>query len=489
MPNKHKAPKISISGAKRALPQPSREDVRKKVMSEDVHERKSARRGALFLLVILGINFAYIFLSGQFATFISSLGNANYAWVIAGLIIMCGYIGFGSLAFMLAAYTDPTCPIGVRDCISVEACGVTFGNLTPMSAGIMPAQVMRLTQTGLDVGEAIAMQLTRFVVFQSGEVLIAAIMLLSTFEYFKEHIGNIVFLNVVVFIIQFGQVALLLMMCLFPHFIARMGLKALAFAHKRSWINDEKYERFSDTLKTQVAQFGKAFHASIRHKKEMFLTLIVTFFQILCYYSVPWFVLHAMGGDAPYFVCLAGGAMIQMIGNSVPLPGGSGGVEAGFAIYFGPIFGPSAAAGFIVWRLVTFYIPTILCLPLTALRSRQHRTLHQRWGWLLGGASRPQHPEVKVRSYGKAQRGRAGATFVFKRDTPAEVFRAAPAQKHVPADATKDGIAYNVAQSSSLDQKSQESEPSAPSAVQHADGHDARASHAESPHDAPDAHN
>lgn len=371
--------RISISGVKRAVstPKPSRSS--KTLAETNKSDKSRAKKGAIFVAVIFALNILYIIFSGQFQEFITSLDNANYSWVFAGCLAMCGYIACGSIAFMLAAYIDPKSPLGVRDCISVEASGVTFGNLTPMSAGVMPAQVVRLTQAGLNIGEATAMQLTRFVVFQGGEVLIAALMLAFKFEYFQESLGNIVYLNVVVFFIQACQVGSLLLMCLFPRFVARVAKWGIRFAYRRGWIAAKKRSEFIETAETQVSQFGTAFHAAIRHRKSVALTLVVTFVQICCFYSVPWFVLHAFGGDADFLVCLAGGAMVQMIGNSVPLPGGAGGNEAGFAIFFGPIFGINATVGFIVWRLITFYLPTVFCLPLTALKSKQMRSLHVRW--------------------------------------------------------------------------------------------------------------
>ena len=376
--------RIGISGAKRAPAKPVEPSQKKKLVSTKKSEKSSAKKGAIFLSAIFAINLLFIIFSGQFEEFATSLDNADYYWVFSGFLAMCGYIACGSIAFMLAAYIDPQSPLGVRDCISVEASGVTFGNLTPMSAGVMPAQVLRLTKAGLVVGEATAMQLTRFVVFQGGEVIIAAVMLALKFEYFKDSLGNIIFLNVVVFFIQSCQVALLLLMCLFPKFVARVAKRAIRFAYKHTWISAEKRAEFIETVETQVSQFGTAFHAAIRHRSSVILTLFVTFFQILFFYSVPWFVLHAFGGDADFLVCLAGGAMVQMIGNSVPLPGGAGGIEAGFAIFFGPIFGVNAAAGFIVWRLITFYLPTVFCLPLTALKSRQTHSIYYRWNAFIG---------------------------------------------------------------------------------------------------------
>ena len=67
----------------------------------------------------------------------------------------------------------------------------------------------------------------------------------------------------------------------------------------------------------------------------MGLTLAVTMTQLACLYMVPWFVLHAFGRDADFLDCLAAGSMVQMVASAVPLPGGTGGAEGGFVMFYG----------------------------------------------------------------------------------------------------------------------------------------------------------
>ncbi len=377
----HRAPKRSKTGSKASGASAGRKasGPRTRVGEEESRDKAKARKGALFMVAVLGAYIAWIVLSGQFDEFVGALHNADGAWFVAGLLVMSLNFFFGSLAFVLAAYIDPDSPLGLRDCMSVEANGVLFGNLTPMSTGTMPAQIFRLTQAGLDVGDASATQLTRFVIYQAGEVVVAAVLLLLRFDFFLATYGNIVFLNIVVFVVQTLQAGGLLVVCLFPRFVSRLGHWGLGLASRRGWLSRDKVERYEDVLQTQVMSFGGTFRDSFRHKESLALTLLVTLGQMLAFYAVPWFVLRAFGGDADFVTCLAAASMVQMIGNSVPLPGGTGGNEAGFALFFGPIFGSAAAAGFIVWRIITFFIPTLAALPLCALRSSHRRSIYQRW--------------------------------------------------------------------------------------------------------------
>ncbi|MDU5893603.1 MAG: lysylphosphatidylglycerol synthase domain-containing protein, partial [Atopobium minutum] len=116
------------------------------------------------------------------------------------------------------------------------------------------------------------------------------------------------------------------------------------------------------------------------------------------FYTIPWFVLNAFGQSADFWACLAAGSMVQMVATAVPLPGGTGGVESGFALFYGPLFGASATAGYLVWRIVTFFAPTILAAPLLGLRSSNPVSIRHRWDRMMGKYSGTE--SGNKRSYG-----------------------------------------------------------------------------------------
>ena len=102
----------------------------------------------------------------------------------------------------------------------------------------------------------------------------------------------------------------------------------------------------------------------------MGLTLVVTMLQLASLYTIPWFVLNAFGVRGDFIECLAAGSMVQMVASAVPLPGGTGGAEGGFVMFYQHMFGSATSAGFLVWRIVTFFGPTILAAPLLGLSTR-----------------------------------------------------------------------------------------------------------------------
>ena len=328
-------------------------------VDDEAENRAKARKGAIFLgIVVIGYILFLIF-SGQMGQFVL-------------------YFFFGVIAYAIAVYLDHDSPVGIRDLMSVEASGIFFGNLTPMMAGAVPSQIVRLTRTGLDVGEASATQFTRFIMFQFGVVLFAAIMLFAKLGFFFETYGDIVTINLIVFGVHFLELAGLFVICLCPRLVMRVGNGLIRFLSARGILKNK--EKWHEMVNVQVMEFSHAFMRAAKDLPSMGLTLLVTMAQLFSLYMIPWFVLKAFGIEADFLNCLAAGSMVQMVATAVPLPGGTGGAEGSFFMFYGSMFGPAnISAGFLVWRILTFFAPTILSAPLLGLTSRNRSMSIYHW--------------------------------------------------------------------------------------------------------------
>lgn len=339
-------------------------------------DKKQAAQGALFLALVVGAYAAFLVFSGQVGQFIEAFQNVEMNWLIGGLLCMCAYFALGTLAYATAVYLDPECLVGIRDLMAVEASGNFFGNLTPMMAGALPSQIYQLTKSGLSVGEASAVQFTRFIMFQLGLVVVAASLLVAKLEFFFETYGDIVILNLVVFAGHAIELIALFVICLCPNFVRRVGNSLLHWATKHGWVKN--HAKWEDMINVQVAQFSSTFRRSAKNIPDMIFTFVVTCIMLCFMYSVPWFVLHAFGIEADFLTCLAAGSMVQLVSSAVPLPGGTGGAEGSFALFFGPMLGSYATAGFLVWRVITFFFPTFAAVPMLGLKSAHKDSIYNR---------------------------------------------------------------------------------------------------------------
>ena len=342
-------------------------------------DHKSARRGAIFIGAVLVIYIVYLVVTGQVAQFMAAMSSVQIPWLAMACFCMFMYLFFGIIAYAIAVWLDPHSPVGIRDLISVEASGIFFGNLTPMMMGSTPAQIYRLTKAGQNVGEAGATQFTRFIVYQFGLVAWGAILLLAKMPFFAERYGDMTLLCVFSFgghcCILLGIFAVALMpktVTKVAHWIInvleRIGLSATKIAGWREFVDGEIYS------------FSEKFKLSAGHFKSMVLTVVITMLQLAFFYLVPYYLMLSFGHhDVDFFSVMAASAFVQLLSSAVPLPGGTGGAEGGFALFLGHFFGSAATAGYLLWRLITFIAPTIIAAPLLGLKSAHNASIHSRW--------------------------------------------------------------------------------------------------------------
>jgi hypothetical protein len=171
--------------------------------------------------------------------------------------------------------------------------------------------------------------------------------------------------------------------------------------------------------------FSGGFRAAASNVPGMLATLAITMVQLGCLYALPWFVLRAFGLPADFITCVACGSMLELLTSAIPLPGGTGGAEGGFAFLFAPMFGPAISAGYVVWRMVEYFLPVLAATPLLGLRSRGRENVHERfvryraaalrqWDRLRGvrlrgaGATPPPGVTVHPKAVGKGSSKSAG---------------------------------------------------------------------------------
>lgn len=350
-------------------------------------DHKSARRGAIFIGFALLCFVVYLVVTGQVAQFMDAMKNVQAPWLVAACACMLLYLIFGIAAYAIAVWLDPNSPVGIRDLISVEASGIFFGNLTPMMMGSTPAQIYRLTKAGQNVGEAGATQFTRFIVYQFGLVVWGAILLAARMPFFLERYSDVQALTILCFFSFGGHVMILLMIfaiALMPKTVIRVahwGLTILA----RVGVSTAKVDRWRAFVDGEVYSFSEKFKLSAGHFSSMALTVVITMLQLAFFYLVPYFIMLAFGKhDVDFLSVMAASAFVQLLSSAVPLPGGTGGAEGGFALFLGHFYGEAATAGYLLWRLITFIAPTILAAPLLGLKSAHNESIHARWDRLVG---------------------------------------------------------------------------------------------------------
>ncbi len=255
-------------------------------------DNKSARRGAIFIGVVLVGYIVYLVVTGQMGQFWAAMSSVQASWLVVACLCMFLYLFFGIVAYAIAVWLDPNSPVGIRDLISVEASGIFFGNLTPMMMGSTPAQIYRLTKAGQNVGEAGATQFTRFIVYQFGLVAWGAILLLARMPFFAERYGDMTLLCV----FSFGGHCCILLgifaVALMPKTVTRVAHCIINWL-ERIGVSATKIESWRTLVDGEIYSFSEKFKLSAGHFSSMLLTVVITMLQLAFFYLVPYFLMLA----------------------------------------------------------------------------------------------------------------------------------------------------------------------------------------------------
>ncbi len=320
------------------------------------------------VLVVVGFTI-WLFASGKAASFFDALTRADPWWVLGGAAFFVGFFMLDVACYRVAGMLTGV-RLGFLDLLSVAAAGIVFGYLTPGQMGAAPAQIVRLSQVGLKVGDATAVQLTKFFIYQAAVTVFGAVVLVAKSSYFVERFGDLVLISVLSFLMHLGIMAGLVLVIFFPGLVRRVLYWIVKMGSGRIRIFKDP-DALRRRIDDEVNEYAGSVHSAIRHPGVVGTAVVVTLLQLACLYCVPYFVLRSFGVDAMDFAtsgCAA--AFVQLIMTAVPLPGGTGGAEGGFALFYGPELGTSVTAAIVLWRMLTFYLPIVVCTPLLGLRSK-----------------------------------------------------------------------------------------------------------------------
>ncbi|PWF99890.1 lysylphosphatidylglycerol synthase transmembrane domain-containing protein [Levilactobacillus bambusae] len=310
---------------------------------------------AIMFLVGVGI-FAFSLRKIKLHALWNDLLHINLWWFAVAVLCMLLYLGLEGLivkVFISSRISGFT----FRDAVRVPAIEQLFNGITPFSTGGQPAQLIALMQAGVDGGRASSVLLMKFVVYQAMIVVNFIIALLIGFNYIVEKMHALALLVLFGFLIHLGVIIGLLLVMYWPRFTKK--LVSLCLIPVGWFMKQERLDGIKRQLDEKLDNF---YHESLRisHEWKMMAKIfLITFFQLLAYYLIPYFIMLALGYTHVNIVmvtCLH--ILIVIVISLFPIPGGSGGAEYSFEALFGSFITSSSklVLAMLLWRILTYYL-------------------------------------------------------------------------------------------------------------------------------------
>lgn len=237
-----------------------------------------------------------------------------------------------------------------------------FHAVTPFASGGQPYEIFSLKRSNLKMADATNVSIQNFIVYQIALVVLGTIAVICNYfmhifpsNSFLKYLVTIGFIvNLVVIIVLFIISFTKKLNQKIVNFIIVALNKIRLVKNKEKTI--EKFEKY-------ISEFHSGAKILMQDKKTFMFMILCNFLALLAYYLIPLALLYGTGdlNSMNAFESVIASAYVMMIGSFVPIPGGTGGLEYGFIVFYSTfITGPVLNAIMLLWRFITYYFGMIV---------------------------------------------------------------------------------------------------------------------------------
>jgi len=269
------------------------------------------------------------------------------------------------LKFMLSPYDFK---LSLNERIKNGVLGSLFSNITPMAAGGQPFQIYHLKNRGVPGGTAAALIMLRFMEY----MLLSLLVTLWGCLVYRDSLLNIASMltgGMVMLIlgISLFLTVTVLMITLFlnPRGTSLFLLSLCLLLRKTPW-RDRVIQGLGQA-KTTLLQFRRS--RKILVTTDFILGIINLLLQSWSLYFLLTAVLP-LGNGLSFLQVFTGFVLLNTVAYFIPTPGGSGGIEGLYTIFFSGLAGSSLGAAVLFWRFGSYYLHFPLQI-ITLLLSRK----------------------------------------------------------------------------------------------------------------------
>lgn len=235
-----------------------------------------------------------------------------------------------------------------------------FNGVTPFATGGEPMQIYMLTKSGIKVANATNIIIQEFIMYQIALVIIGFAALLLNFKFnFCSVTPLLGYLIIIGFIINI-VIGLFFIVVSFSkrfskfvvHFCLKVGIKFKLI---------KNVEKTTESLNEKLEEYNESGTMLKNNKPLFFGCVMLNVLSLVLFYVIPYFVFSGLGFNVNPMQIFVSSAFILLVGNFVPIPGGSGGIEYAFLLFFDGVL-PDAPlkSALIIWRSVTYYLGIVV---------------------------------------------------------------------------------------------------------------------------------
>lgn len=309
----------------------------------------------LFITMVLVLYFA---LKDDFNGIINQLKSANVFLLIIAILLLLLSLVFKSAS--LNVFINKYKKYSIKKTYALTLIGQFLNGITPFQSGGQPFQIYLLKKDKVRISDSTNAMIKDFIAYQSALILVGVLALLLNVKLdgFSKNIylNGLIFLG---FIINVIVMAILLLIALAKKTGFKLANKFVNFIFKFKLIR--KLGLKEEKVKQSLRHFYGTGTDIKNDKASVFKGIFYNVIHLLILYSIPFVVFKSFGATSVSLLAsIVSVAFVMLIGNFIPIPGATGGIEYSFLQFFGIYSsGAQLTGAMLIWRLITYFIPMI----------------------------------------------------------------------------------------------------------------------------------
>lgn len=321
----------------------------------------------IFFVMIFGITIYIIFSQNSITDIINSVKSVNILYIIIGILLMVGYFLMQGI-YMKITLKTLDIKITTLKGMFYSIVEFFFSGITPSSTGGQPVQLYYMSKDKIPTEKSLIVLIINAIVFKLFLVVFGFIIMICNSSLVYEHgiyakilfsLGMVVdvIVTIVCYLLMYNRVVIQKIVKMYYGFLNRI-------THK-----DTNYEeKIEDILKkySNNAEFIK------NHKKDVAIGVAIIFVQRILMFSITYVVYRGLGfNEISYWNLLLLQIFAQITIEGLPLPGGTGALEAILNNIYISIFGGLTIISTVLTRMLTFYLPLVITMIIIIVVTRR----------------------------------------------------------------------------------------------------------------------
>lgn len=239
--------------------------------------------------------------------------------------------------------------------------GQFLNGITPFSTGGQPFQVYLLKKDGHRISDSTSAMVKDSIAYQ------VALLIMGIFSITLNLVLKTIPVNSSLTPLIIIGFLINIMVLLFLFMIIRMRKTTLSLINKLLLILNKIRKKNTDQLKKRIEKgldnFYNCYEELRKNKKQFIITVLTNVINLTLLYMIPYIIFKSLNTntfDIMRSIMLT--SFVMLMGNFVPIPGATGGIEYGFIKFFG-IFNTNISVisgAMLLWRFVTYFFGMLM---------------------------------------------------------------------------------------------------------------------------------